>query len=157
MFFLLFSCCAAYDYNNIFARIIKADTHKYLVYNDENCMAFLDTLPAAPGHTLLIPKSLGAENIGEMSAENTASLFGCLPRVITGVKKGMKVDSVNVLTNLGKAAEQTVFHPHIHIVPKYANSHYWKQSSPKVLLNFSAKRIHAKIVNSLNASTRRWL
>lgn len=109
---------SAYDPNNIFAKIIRGEIPSYKIFETEHVLAILDAFPCAPGHSLLIPKNCEEQSVETMSPEASAKLFAELPRLCRLVKEATKCEAVNVLSNLGAAAGQMVFHPHIHVIPR---------------------------------------
>ena len=109
---------AAYDNDNIFAKILRGDIPSYKVFETEHTVAILDAFPVTSGHALLLPKKLGFNDISEMSPEESADLFAQLPKLCQMMKAATNAEAVNVFSNLGKSAGQMVFHPHIHVVPR---------------------------------------
>jgi histidine triad (HIT) family protein len=106
------------DSTCIFCKIIQGEIPSARVYENEKVLAFLDISQVTKGHTLVIPK-VHMKDIFEMSAEVAADLFSVVPEIATTIKKQCNADGVNVLNNNGETAGQTVFHPHIHIIPRY--------------------------------------
>jgi len=107
-----------YDENNIFAKIIRGEIPSYKVFETEHTLAILDAFPCTPGHALLLPKKLGYNDISEMPENEAADLFAQLPKLANTMKKAVNADAVNILSNLGGASGQIVFHPHIHVIPR---------------------------------------
>src|SRR3954464_9870376 len=101
----------AYDPNNIFAKILRGDIPCVKIYEDDRTLSFMDVMPQAEGHTLVIPKE-PAENIFELSPEAAAALIATTQKVGRAVKKATNAPGI-VLTMLnGAPAGQTVFHAH---------------------------------------------
>ena len=103
--------------NCIFCKIISGEIPSSKVYEDDKVLAFLDISQATKGHTLVIPKE-HVRNILEMSAETAETVFmsaasGC------AVQKAAGAIGMNILNNNEEVAGQTVFHAHIHLVPRY--------------------------------------
>jgi len=107
----------AYDSNNIFARILRGEVPSVKVYEDDKTLAFMDVMPQADGHTLVIPKE-PAENIFELSPEGAAAMIKTTQKVAKAVKKGLDAPGIMVFQLNGKSAGQSVFHVHFHIVPR---------------------------------------
>jgi len=107
----------AYDSNNIFAKILRGEIPSVKVYEDDKTLAFMDVMPQADGHTLVIPKE-AAENILELSPEGAAAMIRTTQKVAKAVKKGLDAPGIMLFQLNGKAAGQTVFHAHFHIVPR---------------------------------------
>jgi histidine triad (HIT) family protein len=107
----------AYDPNNIFAKIIRGELPCYKVYEDERALVFLDIMPRAPGHALVLPKS-AARNILDVDPDDLAHVARIAQRV---AKAGMQVfaaDGVTVQQFNENAGGQVVFHLHVHVIPR---------------------------------------
>lgn len=109
------------DQNCIFCKIIQGEIPSAKVYEDEEIYAFLDISQVTKGHTLIIPKK-HVENIYETNEEIASSLFARVPKIANALKKAYQPAGINILNNNGKAAGQTVFHIHIHLIPRYDES-----------------------------------
>jgi len=107
----------AYDSNNIFAKILRGEVPSVKVYEDDKTLAFMDVMPQADGHTLVIPKE-SAENIFEVSPEGAAAMVRTTQKVAKAVRKGMETPGIMIFQLNGKAAGQSVPHVHFHIVPR---------------------------------------
>jgi histidine triad (HIT) family protein len=107
----------AYDTNNIFAKIIRGEAPCFKVYEDSHTLAFMDIMPQAEGHTLVIPKE-PAENIFELSPDGAAALIRSTRKIAAAVKKVTQAPGVMLAQLNGAAAGQTVFHIHFHIIPR---------------------------------------
>ena len=107
----------AYDTNNIFAKILRGEVPSVKVYEDDKTLAFMDVMPQADGHTLVIPKE-PAENLFELSPEGAAAMVRTTQKVAKAVKKGLDAPGIMLFQLNGKAAGQSVFHVHFHIVPR---------------------------------------
>jgi len=107
----------SYDPNNIFAKIVRGEIPSHKVYEDEHSFAFLDIMPAAEGHTLVVPKE-GIENIFEVSPEGLAVLIQATQKVARAVKKAVNAPGIVITQFNGAPAGQTVFHIHFHIIPR---------------------------------------
>lgn len=107
----------AYDPNNIFAKIIRGELPCYKVYEDERALVFLDIMPRAPGHALVLPKS-PARNLLDVGPDDLAHVAKIAQRV---AKAGMQVfaaDGVTVQQFNENAGGQVVFHLHVHVIPR---------------------------------------
>jgi histidine triad (HIT) family protein len=107
----------AYDTNNIFAKILRGEVPSVKVYEDDKTLAFMDVMPQADGHTLVIPKE-PAENIFEVSPEGAAAMVRTTQKVAKAVKKGLDAPGIMLFQLNGKPAGQSVFHVHFHVVPR---------------------------------------
>lgn len=101
-----------------FCQIARKQALASLVYEDENVIAFLDLRPLNEGHTLVIPKE-HYETIFEIPQELIAYLHGIVKRVAVAVKEATKADGISIIQQNGKAANQDIFHLHVHVVPRY--------------------------------------
>jgi histidine triad (HIT) family protein len=107
----------AYDPNNIFAKIIRGELPCHKVYEDDRALVFLDIMPRAPGHALVIPKS-PARNLLDVNPNDLAHVAKVAQRV---AKAGMQVfnaDGVTVQQFNENAGGQVVFHLHVHVIPR---------------------------------------
>lgn len=102
----------------IFSKILSGDIPSYKVYEDDYVYAFLDISQVTKGHTLLIPKKASA-NIFETDAETMQHIGVALPKVANAIKKAFNPDGLNIIQNNGAFADQSVFHLHFHLLPRY--------------------------------------
>ena len=102
----------------IFAKILRGEIPCHKIYEDEHVLAFLDIMPIARGHTLVIPKQEAA-TLDLLSDEASAAIGRVLPRISRAVLAATGAKAFNVLQNNGALAHQAVFHVHFHIIPKY--------------------------------------
>lgn len=103
----------------IFCKIINGDIPSYRVYEDEDVYAFLDISQVTKGHTLVVPKK-HVENIFEFDEELAANFFKKVPAIAQAVKNhDPAIRGLNILNNNGEFASQSVFHAHIHLIPRY--------------------------------------
>ena len=104
--------------NCIFCNIAAGDIPSSKVYEDEYVLAFLDISQTTKGHTLLIPKE-HVRNVLAMSEQTSKTLFARLPKVARAVQKSTGAVGMNILNNNEEVAGQTVFHAHVHLIPRY--------------------------------------
>ena len=102
----------------IFCKIIAGEIPSTTVYEDEDFRAILDVNPAVRGHVIILPKKHAAD-IFELEDEVAASIFPVAKKIAAALKKTFQCDGVNILQNNGEAAGQTVFHLHVHVIPRY--------------------------------------
>jgi histidine triad (HIT) family protein len=110
---------ASYDPTNVFARILRGELPSYKVYEDDHAFAFLDIMPRAPGHTLVIPKT-PARNILDVAPDDLAHVMKAAQKI---AKAGMRVfdaDGITVQQFSEPASGQVVFHLHVHVMPRKA-------------------------------------
>ena len=108
----------AYDSDNIFAKIIRGEIPAFKVYEDDATLAFMDVMPQSPGHTLVIPKT-PAENLFDLELESATAVLKTTQLVAGAVLEAFKADGIMLNQFNGPVAGQTVFHFHMHIVPRY--------------------------------------
>ena len=102
----------------IFCKIANGEIPSATVYEDSICRVILDVNPANKGHALIIPKE-HFDNIYSMDAETAAKIFTIATEVAKAQKAELNPGGLNILQNNGEAAGQTVFHFHMHLVPRY--------------------------------------
>ncbi|MFT3662935.1 MAG: HIT family protein [Gordonia sp. (in: high G+C Gram-positive bacteria)] len=103
----------------IFCAIVTGAAPARVVYRDEHLLGFLDIRPITAGHTLLIPRE-HAVGLADLPPETGARMFQAGQRVAAAMKTTLDADGVNLALNDGKAAFQTVFHAHLHVVPRHS-------------------------------------
>lgn len=106
------------DENCIFCKIANGDIPAATIYEDEEFRVILDLGPASKGHALILPKN-HFKDICEADAETAGKLFPLAAKIGTAMKKGLGADGFNVVQNNGSCAGQTVFHLHVHVIPRY--------------------------------------
>ena len=104
--------------NCIFCKIANGEIPAATLYEDENFRVILDLGPASKGHALILPKSHAA-NIYELSDEMAAKAMILAKKMATAMTAALKCDGFNIVQNNGEAAGQTVFHLHLHVIPRY--------------------------------------
>ena len=109
----------AYDSNNIFAKILRGEIPCVKVFEDEKSLAFMDVMPQADGHVLVIPKE-PAETILELSPESAAALMSATQKIAKAVKKSLNAPGIMLAMLNGAPAGQSVFHVHFHVIPRSA-------------------------------------
>ena len=102
----------------IFCKILAGEIPASKVYEDEQVLAFLDISQVTPGHTLVVPKE-HHRNLLEMDAASASQLFAKIPVIAQKVIKATQADGMNIIANCEEVAGQTVFHTHVHLVPRY--------------------------------------
>src|SRR5262245_23687095 len=108
---------AAYDPNNIFAKILRGELPCHKVYEDDKAIAFLDIMPRAPGHTLVLPKAL-ARNILDVSPDDLAHVIKVAQKIAKVSVQAFGADGVTIQQFNESAGGQVVFHLHVHIIPR---------------------------------------
>lgn len=108
------------DNNCIFCKLANGEIPTNAIYEDEDFKVILDASPASKGHALILPKEHYA-NIYEIDDEVLAKASKLAKKIITHEKDVLKCDGYNVVQNNGEVAGQTVFHYHMHLIPRYAS------------------------------------
>jgi histidine triad (HIT) family protein len=106
------------DPDCIFCGIVAGDIPALIVDEDEHTVAFMDIQPATRGHTLVIPRR-HARDLLEIEPDELAAVAVAAQRVAARMPERLGADGVNLLNSCGRAAWQTVFHFHIHVIPRY--------------------------------------
>ena len=107
----------AYDPNNIFAKILRGDLPCYKIYEDDKALAFLDIMPRAPGHALVLPKAQ-ARNILDIAPEDFAHVMKIAQRIAKVSVDIFGADGVTLQQFNESAGGQVVFHLHVHVIPR---------------------------------------
>lgn len=107
-----------YDPNNVFARILRGEMHAHRVYEDERTLAFMDVMPQSDGHTLVVPKS-ESENPFDLRPDMLLAVMRTAQKVARAVQASFGPSGIMLAQLNGAGAGQTVFHTHVHIIPRY--------------------------------------
>ena len=107
----------AYDPNNIFAKILRGELPCYKVYEDDKALAFLDIMPRAAGHTLVLPKA-PARNILDVPADVLGHVAMVAQKVAKAGMKAFNADGITIQQFNEGAGGQVVFHLHVHVIPR---------------------------------------
>jgi histidine triad (HIT) family protein len=113
------SLSGVYDPGNIFAKILSGAAPCAKAYEDGGALAFMDLFPQSPGHTLVIPKNVQARNFLDMPADRLGAYMQSVQIVAAGVVKAFNPDGLIITQFNGAPAGQTVFHLHMHLIPRY--------------------------------------
>ena len=106
----------SYDTNNIFAKILRGEIPCIKVHEDEHTLCFMDIMPQAEGHALVIPKQ-PATTLFELSDEAAGACMATVRKVGQAMKTGLGAQGIVLMQLNGEAAGQTVPHFHIHVIP----------------------------------------
>jgi histidine triad (HIT) family protein len=132
----------AYDTGNVFARILRGEIPAHKVHEDAHTLAFMDVMPQADGHVLVIPKA-AAENIFEVPPDALAATILTTQRVARAVQRAFAAPGILIAQLNGSAAGQSVFHLHFHVVPRHAGLdlrfHARDMADPKILAEHAAR------------------
>ena len=108
----------AYDPNNIFAKILRGEFPCHKVYEDDHAIAFLDIMPRAPGHTLVLPKA-PARNLLDIAPSDLAHVMQVAQTIAKAQMTVFGADGITVQQFNESAGGQVVFHLHVHVIPRH--------------------------------------
>ena len=109
----------AYDENNVFAKVLRGEIPCHKIYEDEDTLAFLDIMPRTDGHALVITKEK-ARDLFDVRPEALAKLMAVVQKLAPVIQEAVGAEGVLIQQFNGAAAGQTVFHLHVHIIPRKA-------------------------------------
>ncbi|EOL41195.1 HIT family protein [Enterococcus phoeniculicola] len=108
--------------NCIFCKIINQEIPSYKVYEDELVYAFLDISQVTKGHTLVIPKT-HVTDLFDYDAQLASDLFSRIPKIAKAIEKAFpEMEGLNMVNNNKALAYQSVFHSHVHLIPRYSKN-----------------------------------
>ena len=107
----------AYDTNNIFAKILRGELPCHKVYEDDGALAFLDIMPRAPGHTLVLPKA-PARNLLDIDPSDLAHVMQVAQKIAKAQISVFRADGITLQQFNESAGGQVVFHLHVHVIPR---------------------------------------
>ena len=135
----------SYDPSNVFARILRGELPCERVYEDEHSLAFMDVMPRADGHVLVVPKN-PARNLLDVAEQDLQRAIVTVQKVARAVKAGMKADGLTLQQFSEPAGGQVVFHLHFHILPRWEGvslrPHTGEMASPEAL------KLHADVIRA---------
>ena len=127
----------------IFCKIANGEIPSATLYEDDEFRVILDLGPATKGHALILPKAHYAD-LTEIPEELAGRATGIAKKIVTAMKKALPCDGYNVVQNNGLAAGQTVFHYHVHLIPRYTDDHAGIGWKPGELTDAVKEEILAK-------------
>ena len=134
-----------YDAQNIFAKIIRGEAPCYQLYEDDDVLAFLDLFPQSYGHSLVIPKRAAARNLLEIDADSLCKLSLAAQKLTRALVEELQPAGVQVAQFNGAPAGQTVFHIHMHVIPRFEGEslgvHAAKKADPAELEQLQARLV----------------
>ena len=138
-----------YDDQNIFAKIVRGEAPAVKIYEDHAVLAFMDVFPQTRGHCLVVSKTSKARNLLDVEPEVLCTLMRDVQRIARAVVAALNPDGVVVTQFNGSPAGQTVFHLHVHIIPRWIDQplkgHSHGQMADMAELKGLAEQIAAKI------------
>ncbi len=135
-----------YDNQNIFAKILRGEIPAIKVYEDERTLAFMDIMPQADGHTLVIPK-VPATTLLDLPADDAAYTIQIVQKVARAIEKALDTKGIVLMQLSGEAAGQTVPHVHFHLVP--SSIHDMRQHAAQMGDQDKIKALAEKIKQAL--------
>ncbi|WP_072396637.1 HIT family protein [Hyphomicrobium sp. CS1GBMeth3] len=140
----------AYDDNNVFAKILRGEVPAHKLLEDDDVIVFMDVMPQGPGHTLVVPKA-PSRNLLDADPAVLAKLLPVVQKVAAAVKNAFAADGVSVFQYNEPAGGQSVFHLHIHVVPRFEGvalkPHSGKMEDQAVLAA-NAEKVRAALAGS---------
>ncbi len=136
---------AAYDPNNIFAKIIRGEMPCIKLFETDDVLAFMDVFPQSKGHCLVIHKKSQAVNFLDVEPAALSDVIAATQRLARAVDKGLNPDGLRVMQFSGARSGQTVFHLHFHVLPVYEGVVVAAHASGKPADMESLEPIAAKI------------
>ena len=139
----------SYDANNVFAKILRGELPAHKVYEDDRSFAFLDIMPRAPGHTLVIPKA-PARTILDIAADDLAHLIKTTQTIARAAMTVFNADGLTIQQFNEPAGGQVVFHLHVHVIPRKVGEALKPPASVKeepAILSDQALRLAAALKN----------
>ncbi|MFP8816073.1 HIT family protein [Acinetobacter johnsonii] len=136
----------AYDEQNIFARILRGELPAIKVYEDDQVLAFMDIMPQADGHTLVIPKT-PAVTLLDLPADAAAYTIQVVQKVAKAIEVGLDAQGIVLMQLSGAAAGQTVPHVHFHLIPSSVHElgKHALQMGDQEKIKAQAEKIHAAL------------
>lgn len=107
----------SYDPNNIFGKILRGELPSYKVYEDDRALAFLDIMPRAPGHSLVLPKA-ASRNVLDIAPEDFAHVMKVAQKIAKAAMPAFGAQGVTIQQFNEGAGGQVVFHLHVHVIPR---------------------------------------
>ncbi len=139
-----------YDDQNVFARILRGEIPSHRIYEDNDAVAIMDVMPQGTGHTLVIPKT-PSRNLLDADPEVLGRLMHAVQKVARASKVAFEADGVTVIQFNEPAAGQTVFHLHVHVIPRFEGvplkPHTGKMEADEVLAA-NAEKIKAALAHA---------
>jgi histidine triad (HIT) family protein len=108
------------DPDCIFCKVVAGEIPGEIVDSDDHTITVMDINPATRGHVVVIPRE-HSENLLAVSDEDLAATMGAVRRMVERMKETLEPAGFNVLNNMGRAAWQSIFHFHVHVIPRYAD------------------------------------
>jgi histidine triad (HIT) family protein len=131
-----------YDPSNIFAKILRGEIPCHKVYEDADALVFMDVMPQAPGHVLVVPKA-SSRNVLDAEPAVLAKILPLVQKIARATKAAFNADGITIMQFNEPAGGQTVFHLHYHVIPRMEDvplkSHSGKMEDGAVLAAHAEK------------------
>lgn len=140
------------DLECVFCDIVAGDADAQMVYEDDIIVAFLPLNPATPGHTLVVPRDHVADFF-DVSEPLATELVRATKLVARAVRRAMQPEGTNLITSAGSAAQQTVLHVHVHVLPRFDGDRVgdiWPPDQPMTVSETG--RVRRKIASALKSA-----
>jgi len=137
----------AYDPKNVFAKMLRGEIPSHKIYEDEDTLAFLDIMPRSEGHALVVTKET-ARDLFDISPAALGKLMAVVQKLAPVIKEAVGADGVLIAQFNGAAAGQTVFHLHVHIIPRKEGEElkpHAGQMADQAVLAATAEKIRKKL------------
>jgi histidine triad (HIT) family protein len=125
-----------YDDSNIFARILRGELPAHMVHEDDQTIVFMDVMPQGNGHTLVVPKA-PSRNLLDADPAVLGALMAVTQKIAVAVKQAFNADGVTIMQFNEPASGQSVFHLHVHVIPRFdgvpLRPHSGEMEKPEVL------------------------
>jgi histidine triad (HIT) family protein len=141
----------SYDDSNVFAKILRGELPAHKVYETDRVLAFMDIMPRADGHVLVIPKQAKARNIFDIAPDDLAHLIQAVQVVAKASMRAFDADGITIQQFNESAGGQVVFHIHFHVIPRHDGAsmrpHTGAMEKPDVLAA-NAEKLRAALAGA---------
>ena len=131
-----------YDTHNVFAKILRGEIPSARVHEDSHTIAFMDVMPQATGHTLVVPRAL-SRNLLDADPAELAHILPVVQRIARAARTAFAADGITILQYNEAAGGQSVFHLHFHVIPRFdglaLKAHSGRMEQPDVLAAHAQK------------------
>jgi histidine triad (HIT) family protein len=138
---------AAYDNDNLFAKILRGEIPAHQIYEDDNTLAFLDIMPRADGHTLVVPKT-PSRNVLDIEIADLCAVMATVQKIARAGLEAFQAQGVTIQQFNETAGGQVIFHTHFHVIPRRAGVELKPPASIKeedAVLARNAERLRAAL------------
>lgn len=140
----------AYESQNVFAKILRGEIPSHKIYEDEKTLAFMDIMPAADGHALVIPKA-AARTIIDIEPSDLSAVTATVQKVARAAMSAFGADGITIQQFSEAAGGQEVFHLHFHVIPRKTGDHLRplpRDFADHALLAEQAKALRARLIEA---------